>query len=206
MQELITITEKKGVQLVDARELHRKLKTGRDFPTWIKGRIFEYGFLENEDYFIENQCFPKTGESKVFENQNFTKAGGDRRSRTYHISIDMAKELAMVEKNEMGRKIRRYFIEMEKIARQNVLMLPQPKTINGVKCVAYNYWLLQNGYSLTSGQVRARIKKYPEQFCKTKDGWYMSEAIGQYFLDFRNPKERVEALPFVSPKQLKLFN
>lgn len=112
----------------------------------------------------------------------------------------------MVEKNEMGRKIRRYFIEMEKVARQNILQLPAPKTINGVKCVSYNFWLLQNGYSLTSGQVRARIKKYPEQFIKLSAGWYMSEAIGQYFLDFRNAKERVEALPLVSPKQLSLFN
>ena len=53
MDKLITITEQKGIQLVDARELHRKLQTGRDFSNWIKGRIQEYGFIENEDYFIE---------------------------------------------------------------------------------------------------------------------------------------------------------
>lgn len=198
MQELITITQQKGIQLVNARELHRKLKTGRDFSNWIKGRIKEYRFVENEDYFIENHRSP------ILASQEIAKGGFNKID--YHITIDMAKELAMVEKNEMGRKIRRYFIEMEKVARQNILQLPAPKTINGVKCVSYNFWLLQNGYSLTSGQVRARIKKYPEQFIKLSAGWYMSEAIGQYFLDFRNAKERVEALPLVSPKQLSLFN
>ncbi|WP_172917150.1 Rha family transcriptional regulator [Capnocytophaga canis] len=96
------------------------------------------------------------------------------------------------------------WVELEK--QQGILKVPAPKTINGVQCIAYNYWLLQNGYSLTSGQVRARIKKYPEQFIKTKDGWYMSEAIGRYFLDYRNPKEKIAKLPFVSPKQLSMFN
>ncbi|GIZ16361.1 Rha family transcriptional regulator [Capnocytophaga catalasegens] len=96
------------------------------------------------------------------------------------------------------------WVELEK--QQGILKVPAPKTINGVKCVAYNYWLLQNGYSLTSGQVRARIKKYPEQFIKTKDGWYMSEAIAKYFLDYRNPQQRIAELPYVSPKQLRLFD
>ncbi len=194
MQELITIREEKGVQLVDARELHRKLGSKRNFADWIKQRIEKYEFIENEDFFLISQICEIKGR------------GGDRRSVEYHLTITMAKELAMLQDNEMGRKIRRYFIEMEKVARENILQLPAPKIINGIKCISYNYWLLSNGYSLTSGQVRARIKKYPEQFCKTKDGWYMSEAIGQYFLDYRNPKERVEALPFVSPKQMRLFN
>ena len=55
MDKLITITEQRGIQLVDARELHRKLQTRRDFSNWIKGRIQEYGFIANENYFTENQ-------------------------------------------------------------------------------------------------------------------------------------------------------
>lgn len=195
MQELITITEQKGVQLVDARELHRKLKVQTKFMNWFPRRVEEYKFDLGKDYFTEIQTY----------SQNWEKV--PHRPRTeYFLTLDMAKEIAMVERTEVGKMIRNYFIEMEKVARENILQLPAPKIINGIKCISYNYWLLSNGYSLTSGQVRARIKKYPEQFCKTKDGWYMSEAIGQYFLDYRNPKECVEALPFVSPKQLKLFN
>ena len=195
MQELITITEQKGIQLVDARELHRKLKVQTSFNHWFSRRISEYNFDVNKDYFAENQLLVKN-DKKVHH-----------RPRTeYFLTIDMAKEIAMVERTEVGKIVRNYFIEIEKIARQNILHIPAPKIINGVQCISYNYWLLQNGYSLTSGQVRTRIKKYPEQFIKTKDGWYMSEAIGQYFLDYRNPQQRVEALPFVSPKQLSMFN
>ena len=51
-ERIINITEQKGIQLVDARELHGKLQTGRKFTTWIQGRIMEYGFTQNQDYFI----------------------------------------------------------------------------------------------------------------------------------------------------------
>lgn len=57
-----------------------------------------------------------------------------------------------------------------------------------------------------SGKVRARIKKYPEQFRKGKDGLYMSEAIAEYFLNFKNPIQKVATLPSANPNQLKLFN
>ena len=67
-------------------------------------------------------------------------------------------------------------------------------------------WLLRNGYSLMSRQVRARIKKYPEQFRKTDKGWYMSEAIADYFLNFKNPQQRISELPSMNPKQLNLFS
>ena len=141
MNELIKITEQKGIQLVDARELHRKLQTRRDFSNWIKGRIQEYGFIENEDYFTENQWFAKFGESKVSENKRFTKAGGDRRSKDYFITTNMAKELAMVERNEQGRKIRRYFIEMEKIAMQTIIKMPKSLNVYGSEALPYVEWL-----------------------------------------------------------------
>lgn len=198
MTQLIAIKEQKGIQLVDARELHKKLRTGRDYSNWIKGRIQEYGFVKNEDYFTDNHRSPDLA-SKEIRKGGFNKID-------YHITTDMAKELAMVERNEMGRKIRRYFIEVEKQARANTIALPPPRTYNGIKCIHYTSWLIQNNYSLTSSRVGARIRKYPEQFRKSGYGqWYMSEAIADYFLAFRDPQKRATELPSINPKQLKLF-
>lgn len=87
------------VQLCNGRDLHAFLAVGRDFATWIKDRIAEYGFTDGEDF------SPVLG-----------KSTGGRRSRDYHLTLDMAKELAMVERNEKGRQARRYFIECERRA------------------------------------------------------------------------------------------
>ena len=95
------------------------------------------------------------------------------------------------------------WVELEE---KSILHIPTPKIFNEVQCVHYMSWLLRNGYSLMSGQVRARIKKYPEQFRKTDKGWYMSEAIAEYFLNFKNPQQRISELPSVNPKQLNLFS
>ena len=107
---LIPVTEAEigGVKclVVDARSLHEKLGVGCDFTTWIKHRIESYGFSEGEDY--ENSISPNLA------NHEFSVHGGDRKSRQYSLTLDMAKELAMVEKNDMGRAVRRYFIRCEK--------------------------------------------------------------------------------------------
>ena len=88
--------------LCNARELHEHLQVGRVFANWIKGRIEEYGFVENQDYILICQ----NGQIK-------TGQGGDRRSKEYYLTLDMAKELAMVEKTEVGRQVRKYFIQCE---------------------------------------------------------------------------------------------
>ena len=87
---------------VNARDLHKFLKVGRDFSNWIKGRISQYVFIENQDFIL------------IRQNGRTNGKGGDRRSVEYHLTLDMAKELAMVENNEEGRKVRRYFIRCEK--------------------------------------------------------------------------------------------
>lgn len=89
----------RSVQLVNARDLHAFLQVGRDFTNWIKGRIRKYGFTENQDYAL---TLAKTG-----ERQNVVQTD-------YHLTLDTAKELAMVENNDQGRAARRYFIECER--------------------------------------------------------------------------------------------
>lgn len=91
------------VQLCNARELHATLQVGRDFATWMKERIETYGFIDGED-FVTVTAPPIRG-------------AGNRGKRTdYHLTLDTAKELAMVENNDIGRQIRRYLIRLEKKA------------------------------------------------------------------------------------------
>jgi phage anti-repressor protein len=145
MNDLIKITVNDGKQTVNARDLHTALEVGRDFSSWIKGRIEEYGFAEGEDYHLdspnlgnqdvgwdENLIVPKTGDNqdpqhgesagenlivaKTGDNQvghGGKREGAGRPEINYLLSVDMAKELAIVENNEAGRKIRRYLIRIE---------------------------------------------------------------------------------------------
>lgn len=104
---LIPIMENEsGEHLVDAKELHEFLIIGRDFTTWVKDKLDKYGFVENEDFIL---TFTKTGERK-----NVTK-------HEYILTLDTAKEIAMLENNEKGREVRKYFIAVEKKTRQKQL-------------------------------------------------------------------------------------
>lgn len=97
-------------QVCDGRELHVFLKNGKQFSDWIKQRISQYGFEENQDFGIAS---PKSE----------AKRGGHNRT-DYHLTLDMAKELSMVENNDQGRMARRYFIEMERKALSQPPALP----------------------------------------------------------------------------------
>ncbi|EHZ3910457.1 antA/AntB antirepressor family protein [Salmonella enterica] len=105
-----------SVLLCDARELHSFLGVGKVFAAWISARIAEYEFVENQDY--------------ISFFQNGKKPQGGRPTKDYHLTLDTAKELAMVERNEKGRQIRRYFIECEKQLRQQSQQpVPVPKPL-----------------------------------------------------------------------------
>lgn len=74
--------------LCDARDLHAFLSVGKIFAAWIKDRIADYGFIENQDYVL----LTNTGK------QNSGRGGHNRKD--YHLTLDTAKELAMVERND----------------------------------------------------------------------------------------------------------
>ena len=118
--EVIPVYEKEGERLINARELHDKLKIGKDFTTWIKDRIRKYQFIENQDYIL---TFPKIG-----ERQNV-------KIHEYFLTIDMSKEICMIENNTIGRKIRKYFIESEKRYRE---IMQNPQNIFDFMRIALN--------------------------------------------------------------------
>jgi hypothetical protein len=93
------------VPTVSARHLHAFLEVGKDFSDWVKGRVDAFGFVEGQDFVvIEGLRSPVLGSAK-------SRA---QTTKEYHLSIDMAKELSMVERNEKGKQARRYFIERER--------------------------------------------------------------------------------------------
>ena len=95
-------------QTVNARELHAFLEVQTRFNDWIKNRVDEYGFIENQDFitFTENLV------------------NGGRRIE-YALSLDMAKELSMVERNAKGKQARQYFIDCEKRLSGSLNAIPQ---------------------------------------------------------------------------------
>ena len=105
MNELQTLFNFKrnddGTVAVSGRELHRGLKIGTRYNDWIE-RMLKYGFEEGIDYIIQSE-----------------KVHAQKRVRTYeqldHImTLDMAKEISMIQRSEIGRKIRGYFIKVER--------------------------------------------------------------------------------------------
>lgn len=92
------------VQTVNARDLHAFLEIGKDFSTWLKDRIAAYDFKENNDFV----CSPILG----------SEGRGGHNRVDYHITLDMAKELSMVERNAKGKEARQYFIACERRAKE----------------------------------------------------------------------------------------
>ena len=99
--ELIKLTKNsQGIETVNARELHAFLEVKTRFNDWIANRISEFGFSENKDFVSLTENLVSGGKQNIF-----------------HISIDMAKELSMLERNDKGKQARLYFIECERIAK-----------------------------------------------------------------------------------------
>ena len=107
------LIQNQPVQLCNARELHAFVKSKQEYATWIKNRINEYGFIQDEDYLV------------------ITERTNGRPRKEYHITLDMGKELGMVERNERGRQIRQYFIRCERtlkaLLQPQQLALPEPE-------------------------------------------------------------------------------
>lgn len=107
-QELISINEQKigdaTTQTINARDLHAFLGTNKDFSDWIKYQINTFGFEENQDFVI----VPENGEQY---------RQGVALRKDYFLTLNMAKELAMVSRCALGKQARQYFIECEKKAR-----------------------------------------------------------------------------------------
>ena len=99
MNELLKVNYEADRITLSARELHEFLEIKTEFAKWMH-RMCEYGFSKDVDY----RVIVKNDENPL----------GGRPSTDYEITIDMAKEISMIQRNEKGKQARQYFIEVEK--------------------------------------------------------------------------------------------
>lgn len=112
MNELIRITVREGRKAVSARELHAFLGCTERFANWFE-RQLQFGFDENSDYV---GC-------KTFN------ALANQELQDYAISIDMAKEVSMLQRSEKGKQARKYFLECERVANESKKILTQAEIV-----------------------------------------------------------------------------
>lgn len=106
MNELIPIQDNDGTQAVMGRDLYDFLGVETEYRHWFP-RMVEYGFEEGKDYAVKND--------------RVQDSLGRSRERTNHvISLDMAKEISMIQRTAKGKQARQYFIECERRAKQPV--------------------------------------------------------------------------------------
>ena len=98
--ELINVKNEDGKLLVSLRELHEKLGIKTQFTRWAI-RMFEYGFEENIDYIPVSQ-------------KRLTVQGNETTFTDYIVTIDMAKEICMIQRTPEGKQVRQYLIDLEK--------------------------------------------------------------------------------------------
>lgn len=151
--ELIKIVERDGKKLVSARELHEFLEVGRDFSNWIKQSIdfgsFDLGLdfttigYNYLDEVVEENGVAKKGES---DNQLVTK-------RDYVLTLDMAKEISMIQRSEKGKQARQYFIECEK-------KLLEPKS--EMELILQGYQTLMNRVEAQKEEIGRKAEQIKE--------------------------------------------
>ena len=101
MDELIKIEIKNNQQLVSGRELHKFLEIGTEYMKWFS-RMTNYGFIENVDFMVI-----------VKNDKDDTAFGGIRKSTDHLMTLNMAKEISMLQRNRKGKQARIYFIKCE---------------------------------------------------------------------------------------------
>lgn len=114
MNELLQLFDYNGGKAMYARQLHSALGVQSIFTNWCN-RMFEYGFYEGIDYF------------EVFSQNGINPKGG-RRSTDFILTLDCAKEIAMLQRSEAGKRIRKYLIDVETQYRELMTKPAMPPT------------------------------------------------------------------------------
>ena len=100
MNELLKVNYDNDRITLSARELHEFLGVSTRYNDWIK-RMVEYGFKENTDY-------------QAITKKRVTAQGNETSFIDHEITLDMAKEIAMIQRSDKGKEVRQYFLELER--------------------------------------------------------------------------------------------
>lgn len=100
MENLIVVNYETEEPTVSARDLHKQLNIRTQYTKWFE-RMKEYGFTENEDF-------------KAISHKRLTAQGNETTYIDHEISIDMAKQICMIQRSPEGKQIRQYFLDLEK--------------------------------------------------------------------------------------------
>lgn len=136
--ELIPINNENGNKTVSARELYNFLEVKTKFTDWCN-RMFEYGFVQDIDF-----------EAVLIFEKHQNGVGGTNKT-DYAITLDTAKEIAMIQRSEKGKIARRYFIEVEKKAKQ---LLKPTSTLDILKLTISELEQQQKGLAEVKEEVR----------------------------------------------------
>lgn len=142
-----------GEKVVYGTELFDKLDSKRQYTDWIKGRLSECEAVEGEDY----QSFSQKNE----------KPQGGRPGQEYIIRLDTAKEMAMLERSEIGKQVRKYFIQVERRYKQQRIdrsqLSPEAQLMNLLVENISRQELEQKRQAETLEQLREQNQKTAEQ-------------------------------------------
>lgn len=142
----------KGVKVVYGKDLHKSLEVKTDFSTWVKRRFSECDAEENKEF----ELLPIFGENPM----------GGRPQTEYIIKLDTAKEMAMLERNDKGKQVRKYFIAVEEKYKQGVVdrsqLSPQLQSL-------YGLIETQARQELEQKRIAEEQKKQSEQIQKVED-------------------------------------
>lgn len=101
MNEIIKVTQdENGNSVVSGRDLHEFLEVQTQYTKWFD-RMVDYGFTENTDFVAISQ-------------KRLTAQGNETTYTDHALTLDMAKEISMIQRTEKGKQARQYFIEVEK--------------------------------------------------------------------------------------------
>lgn len=203
--ELIKITtNENGEQLVSGRELHKFLEVTERYSNWFE-RMMKYGFTENVD-FVGCKVF------NTLANQEL---------QDHAMTLDMAKEISMIQRSEKGKQARQYFIQVEKEYKETQKKLPntreaiQQLLLQGVEevnqrvddmekritNVEENAKLDTGDYNVITTRVKKRVYEVARAY-----GWANNkEAISALFKDINSGIKRIAHVEARTQLQVKHY-